>query len=356
MKDKLNKYSCVGIDVCKGKWIAVCIKDDGFEVGKFNSIDEICAEYEDADSMIIDMPIGLLDNSSKHRPESQARKYLKGKTSSIFNTPCRKAVYCDDYESACSINREVLGVGLAIQSYAICSKIREVDEFLNNHSDWKNRLLEGHPEICFAKINGDKAVLENKTKEEGQKKRLEILSKYYSDSEKVVEKFLYEVPSRKKIDDVIDALCLAVTGVLGLKYGLKSIPENPETDNNGLKMQMVYSGVDKNDFNQNSSTITYNKLVRDKIPEIIMADNKQCEIETVIDKEKFTMLQRKLQEEVNEFLEDSNVEELADIMEVLFGLADALGADEEELMNVRNEKKDKRGGFKKGIVLNSVKE
>ena len=135
-----------------------------------------------------------------------------------------------------------------------------------------------------------------------------------------------------------------------------SIPENPETDNNGLKMQMVYSSMDKNDFNQNSSTITYNKLVRDKIPQIVMADNKKCEISTVTDKEKFTMLQRKLQEEVNEFLEDSNVEELADIMEVLFGLADALGADEEELMNVRNEKKDKRGGFKKGIVLNSVKE
>lgn len=63
------------------------------------------------------------------------------------------------------------------------------------------------------------------------------------------------------------------------------------------------------------------------IPKIIMEDNKECEIETVTGKEKYVMLTKKLQEEVNEFLEDRNIEELADIMEVLFDLADALGAD-----------------------------
>lgn len=99
----------------------------------------------------------------------------------------------------------------------------------------------------------------------------------------------------------------------------------------------------------------YNKLVRDKIPEIIKASGKECEIEIASMEERYKLLENKLQEEVGEFLEDKNLEELADIMEVLFGLADILGYSEEELLKARNKKKEERGGFKEGLVLKSVK-
>ncbi|WP_368244729.1 MazG-like family protein [Clostridium tertium] len=99
----------------------------------------------------------------------------------------------------------------------------------------------------------------------------------------------------------------------------------------------------------------YNKLVRDRIPEIITADDKTCEIEIVSGIKKQELLEKKLLEEVNEYLEDKNLEELADIMEVLFGLANELGYSEEDLINKRNEKLEKRGGFKEGIVLKVVK-
>ena len=101
----------------------------------------------------------------------------------------------------------------------------------------------------------------------------------------------------------------------------------------------------------------YNKLVRDKIPAIIEADNKKCEIEIVKGKgkEKQELLEKKLLEEVNEYLEDKNIEELADIMEVLYGLAKELGYSEEQLNKKREEKLKERGGFKEGIVLKSVK-
>ena len=99
----------------------------------------------------------------------------------------------------------------------------------------------------------------------------------------------------------------------------------------------------------------YNKLVRDKIPAIIEADNKKYEIEIVSGKEKEELLEKKLLEEVNEYIEDKNLEELADVMEVLFGLANELGYSEEDLLNKRNGKLQERGGFKEGIVLKSVK-
>lgn len=95
----------------------------------------------------------------------------------------------------------------------------------------------------------------------------------------------------------------------------------------------------------------YNKLVRDLIPEVIEADGKKCETEIVYGEEKTKFLEAKLKEEVDEYLEDKNLEELADVMEVLFGLAHNLGYSEEDLLNKRKEKLEERGGFKEGIVL-----
>ena len=99
----------------------------------------------------------------------------------------------------------------------------------------------------------------------------------------------------------------------------------------------------------------YNKLVRDKISEIIKADGRECDIEIASKEQKYKLLEDKLQEGVNEFLEDKNLEELADVMEVLFGLAEALGYSEEQLLKVRDKKREERGGFKEGIVLKPVK-
>jgi predicted RNase H-like nuclease/predicted house-cleaning noncanonical NTP pyrophosphatase (MazG superfamily) len=344
-----KKYISIGIDVCKGKWVAVALTEKGFEVNKFNNIEEICNKYEESDSIIVDIPIGLPENINDIRPEVEARKHLKGKTSSIFNVPCRQAVYLIDYESANEKNREILGKGLAKQSFGIASKIKEVDNFLNNNPKWKNKLQEGHPEICFSKLNNGEVVIENKTKLEGQQIRLDILKKYYSDSHLVIAKYLKDVPARKKIDDVIDALCLAVMGVIGLENGFETIPKEPMEDVRDIRMQMVYGKI------KEDNKIKYDKLVRDKIPEIIKAQGRECEIVIADKQEKYKLLEAKLKEEVNEFLEDKNLEELADVMEVLFGLAEALGYSEEELLKARDKKREERGGFKEGIVLKSVR-
>lgn len=104
----------------------------------------------------------------------------------------------------------------------------------------------------------------------------------------------------------------------------------------------------------NEDTKIYNKLVRDKIPEIIKSSGKQFKIRISLKEEHAELLEKKLEEEVNEYIEDKNLEELADIMEVLFGLANNLGYSEEELLNKRAKKREERGGFDKGIVLEKV--
>ncbi len=97
--------------------------------------------------------------------------------------------------------------------------------------------------------------------------------------------------------------------------------------------------------------IEYQKLIRDKIPEIIKASGKSYDVRTA-DKEEYNeLLKKKLQEEVQEYLEDDNLEELADIMEVLYAIASSLGYKEEDLDNKRKGKREERGGFEKGLVL-----
>lgn len=85
--------------------------------------------------------------------------------------------------------------------------------------------------------------------------------------------------------------------------------------------------------------IKYDKLVRDLIPEIISASGKTAEIEIVDNRVAFEYLIKKLDEEVTEFKTDKNLEELADVLEVLFGLAHKMGYTEQDLLNKRQEKK-----------------
>ena len=95
----------------------------------------------------------------------------------------------------------------------------------------------------------------------------------------------------------------------------------------------------------------YNKLVRDQIPDIIRASGKEPVIRTLDDGEYFRCLNEKLDEEVAEFHADRTVEELADILEVVFALTEALGVSREELMQIYGKKHSTRGGFQDRLFL-----
>ena len=103
-------------------------------------------------------------------------------------------------------------------------------------------------------------------------------------------------------------------------------------------------------------SIKYNKLVRDRIPEIIVGTGKTCSTETLSDTDYLRMLDVKLDEELAEYHKDQNLEELADLLEVVRAAAIARGYTLEELEQVRAEKAAKRGGFEKRILLKEVYE
>ena len=95
----------------------------------------------------------------------------------------------------------------------------------------------------------------------------------------------------------------------------------------------------------------YNKLIRDKIPEIIQAEGRKCTVEVLSDEDYLSHLNRKLVEEVNEYIESGDVEELADLEEVLRAILDAKGVDYNAFEEIRLNKVNKRGAFKKRLLL-----
>ena len=98
----------------------------------------------------------------------------------------------------------------------------------------------------------------------------------------------------------------------------------------------------------------YNKLVRDQFPEIIESSGRTCVTEILSDEDYLKMLDAKLDEELAEYHADQNIEELADLMEVIRACAVARGYSVEELEQVRAEKATKRGGFEKRTLLKEV--
>lgn len=102
--------------------------------------------------------------------------------------------------------------------------------------------------------------------------------------------------------------------------------------------------------------IKYNKLIRDKIPDIIESSGKSCETEVLSDDFYLKMLDAKLDEELAEYHKDQNIEELADLIEVIYAAAKARGYSLEELEKVRAEKFAARGGFEKKLLLKEVSE
>lgn len=100
----------------------------------------------------------------------------------------------------------------------------------------------------------------------------------------------------------------------------------------------------------------YNKLVRDRIPEIIKKSGKKAITRTLDDEEYIVFLEKKLDEEVAEFHESKSLEELADILDVITALQEAYGYSPEELFVARLEKFDERGAFHHKTLLLEVEE
>ena len=227
----------VGVDWMKGSWIASELTGNIASYKTFKTIDELCSYYEGISEILIDMPIGLPESSEEAqlRPDIEARKYLKvaARKSSIFPVPFRQLSYAESKAEVWELNNK-LGAKLTVAGSGILPCIKQVDSFLQSNLEWKERLIESHPECAFQALNGGKGIETSKHTPEGIEERIAILSQYVFNVRELVDSV-----SKSKKEDILDSLCLAVTS----KFGYVSIPKKPVRDSKGLPMRIVIADI-----------------------------------------------------------------------------------------------------------------
>ncbi|MBR0342503.1 MAG: DUF429 domain-containing protein [Oscillospiraceae bacterium] len=233
----MKKEVYIGVDGCREGWVAAVLDHGELVIDSYKDFNSLIECYPAFDTFLVDMPIGLKNNNGQKRPEKEARQVLGKRSSTVFPVPCRKAVYSETEEEQKRANISILEKSLSRQSIAIIPKIKELDVFFKDHPEYKNTILESHPELCFTRLKGS-LILSKKKELSGALERMDILSDYLSNVS--LQTLLDKAKEIQcNLDDLIDALCLAVTAALKAHGLTETIPLKPEKDDCGLYMMMT---------------------------------------------------------------------------------------------------------------------
>jgi predicted RNase H-like nuclease len=227
-----------GADGCKSGWIVVYkAKDEP----KINSVvvGGIAELFDSLDPAVlaIDIPIGLMESGAREC-DVLARRAIRPRGASVFPAPIRPVMSVETYGDANRISRERQDRGMSKQAFAICPKIREVDEALRANPLLRGRVYEVHPEVTFCVWRGT-AMNHSKKTQAGRADRMRLISAYFG-----VDAFetVRAKDRRRDVadDDILDAFAALRTAERIANGISRSLPEDPPFDAAGLPMRIVY--------------------------------------------------------------------------------------------------------------------
>ncbi|WP_251329613.1 DUF429 domain-containing protein [Haloplanus pelagicus] len=232
----------VGADVSSGSWVAVAFDAEEFDhAAVFEEVGDLWLRYEDrAEQILLDVPIGLIEEGSAGRePERLARETLGPRRSAVFTPPVREATRKRRYPAAKRVNERKTGTGLTKQAFAISDDIAAVDELLQELPEAREVIAEAHPEVCFRAFAGE-PLEHSKLTAGGYAERMRTLAEFDHDAPPVVQSAAEATGGASVgVDDVLDAVVLGYTARPG-PGTLRTLPPDPDTDPTGLPMRMVY--------------------------------------------------------------------------------------------------------------------
>lgn len=166
-----------GVDGRRGGWVAAIVETDAtHRLVSLKYLPRLAPlVLDDAAAIAIDMPIGLSD-SSPRECDVAARRLLRPHGARVFPAPPRVALdFPADYAAACEASRRATGKALSKQTWNLLPAIAEVD-----HLAADCRIVECHPEISFALMNGH-PLDESKKTPRGRAVRLDLLRRWLPD-------------------------------------------------------------------------------------------------------------------------------------------------------------------------------
>ena len=226
-----------GVVPCPTGWLAATAKLQGVNLAPeepqvFKTFLEVL-DYKPAYQVVtVFAPIGLLDQASpKGRTCDRDARRLLGwpRASAIVSAPARPALGSPDYEAAAKAN----GGHLSPVSWRQFKRIAEVEQ--NVAPYWQRTVFEVHPELSFFQLNADKPVRYPKRSQAGIEERRSILGARFPGVERILDARLSRI-SRSQLLDA--AACLWTARRIVSKAATR-LPEDPEWDQEGLRMELV---------------------------------------------------------------------------------------------------------------------
>lgn len=220
--------AAVGVDACKGGWVALALREDRAPSAHFVSNIACLTELiPDARVIAIDIPIGLPERG--HRQADKAAKVVLGqRQTSVFMTPVRAALEAPTHSAATAIAAETTGIGISQQAYALRSKIFEVEQWLlRAHCP----VFEVHPEVSFTAMIGRPARAPKKSWHGMVERRDALVEQAIS-----LDGIDPEVGAVVGVDDMIDAAAAAWSAARLLAGAARSFPDPPELDSAGRQI------------------------------------------------------------------------------------------------------------------------
>jgi predicted RNase H-like nuclease len=229
-----------GIDGCKAGWLLITF-DEQPAYHVLRTDDELEKALDENDRIFIDMPIGLEDDQYTRECDRLLREKLGGEyASSVFSPPIRPALHAPSYVEANMQSYDYTEKKLTVQAWNITPKIRTLDSLLIENEAWREKVLESHPELLFMNLNGG-MIYQKKNTKKGIRHRLDLVSNH----KPVAADFFRDIKEefrRNEVeeDDIVDAMALALGALQSVKKGVKTLPENPEKDSEGLPKAIHY--------------------------------------------------------------------------------------------------------------------
>ena len=231
----------VGSVAREGAWLAVAYTLEGFDhAAVFDGVGELWTRYEEsAERIAIDVPIGLETASAPRPNERAARGVLGGRGDAIVPAPVREAAKKHRYRAANRVHERKTGAELPRRAFDRAPTVAAVDEFLGAIDDARPVFLEAHPELCYFAFSGD-GPSEPPGVASGYAERMRALAEFDRDAPPTVQSVAEATTGfRLPIPAVLDAVALGLTVCPGTG-SLRSLPEEPATDERGLQMAYVY--------------------------------------------------------------------------------------------------------------------
>jgi len=160
-----------GVDIWKGKWLAVVLRDRVYERSHLATrILDLLAQVGDVAAVGIDMPIGLASGKQRRQADGAARAFVGPRGSSVFPTYPREVYTAPTYDAAREKSIRLLGISISRQAYALGDRLLELDQAVVARAD----IWEVHPEVSFREIAG-RHLAWSKTSWNGFHERVDLL-------------------------------------------------------------------------------------------------------------------------------------------------------------------------------------